>query len=195
MKRFLGLVILALVGCASPPKERVVLLPGPEGKVGAVTVTTKEGERTLSSAYAGAEIGRAGKIVTVTETEASVRTRFGTVLDARPQRPVSLVLYFLRDSDKLAPASLPVIAELKAELKKRPAPEIGVIGHTDRVGTVDQNDKLSLKRAEAMRAVLIGEGIPATAIEISGRGERQPLVATADEVAEPRNRRVEINVR
>lgn len=68
-----------------------------------------------------------------------------------------------------------------------------MIGHTDRVGKLEANDALSLKRAEA-----VGEQLKAPAsrlMEFAGRGEREPLVPTADEVPEPANRRVEINLR
>ena len=70
-----------------------------------------------------------------------------------------------------------------------------VIGHTDRVGSVDENDRLSKMRAEGLRDLLIESGVPASKMEAVGRGERDPLVATDDEVDEPKNRRVEINVR
>ena len=57
------------------------------------------------------------------------------------------------------------------------------------------NDTLSLKRAETVRTALIAAGIAAGQIEIAGRGERELAVQTADEIAEERNRRVEILVR
>jgi outer membrane protein OmpA-like peptidoglycan-associated protein len=82
-----------------------------------------------------------------------------------------------------------------AEIKRRPLPDIVVIGHTDTIGSRGYNDRLSLARAERMREMLVERGIPAGRIQARGRGEREPLVATPDEVHEPRNRRVEINVR
>ena len=90
---------------------------------------------------------------------------------------------------------LVVIKLIKAELAARPAPEIVVTGHTDRVASLAYNDELSLKRAQAVRSALIAAGIDAAQIEVAGRGEREPAVATADEVDEERNRRVEITVR
>ena len=83
-----------------------------------------------------------------------------------------------------------------AELRKREAPDIVVIGHTDRVGAPEGNDELSLQRAERMKADLVAQGIaPPERIRAAGRGEREPVVPTEEGVDEPLNRRVEINVR
>ena len=82
-----------------------------------------------------------------------------------------------------------------AEIKARPVPDIVVVGHTDRVGSVADNDRLALRRADAFRKKLVQQGIPDDAIQAAGRGEREPLVSTADETPEARNRRVEILVR
>jgi OmpA-OmpF porin, OOP family len=70
-----------------------------------------------------------------------------------------------------------------------------VVGHTDRQGSLEYNDGLSLRRAERVRAQLVRIGIAGERIGVAGRGERAPLVPTEDGVAEPRNRRVEIIVR
>ena len=82
-----------------------------------------------------------------------------------------------------------------AEIRKRPAPDLIIVGHTDRVGLLSDNDRLALKRAEKMRSEMLRQGLPADSVQAAGRGEREPLVATADEVAEARNRRVEMLVR
>jgi outer membrane protein OmpA-like peptidoglycan-associated protein len=177
------------------PSDRVVLLPGPEGKPGKILVSTKAGEQWLDSAYAGADIGAAGQIAAFVDTEASVRARFGAALDAQPARPLVFKVYFVSGRNELTAESLPTIAAIKQALAQRPAPEISVVGHTDRVGTVEANDKLSLRRAETVKQVLVQEGLPVGLIEASGRGERQALAPTADEVAEPLNRRVEIEIR
>jgi len=70
-----------------------------------------------------------------------------------------------------------------------------VIGHTDTVGNLSFNDKLSLARAERLREMMVGLGIPPERIQAAGRGKRELLVQTDDNVSEPRNRRVEISVR
>ncbi len=70
-----------------------------------------------------------------------------------------------------------------------------MIGHTDTVGGLTYNDKLSLARAERVREMLVALGLSAERIQAAGRGKRELLVNTDDNVSEPRNRRVEINVR
>lgn len=65
-------------------------------------------------------------------------------------------------------------------------------GHADRSGTERYNMALSLRRANAVKSVLIREGIPENQIVVLGKGERENAVPTADGVREPLNRRVEI---
>ncbi len=116
-------------------------------------------------------------------------------LAAQPPKPVSFTLYFETNSVEVTPSSRPTLDALFAEVAKRPAVEVQVTGHTDRVGSDADNDRLSLQRAEAVRAMLIQRGIQASFLRAVGRGEREPLIPTPDEQAEPRNRRVEVIVR
>jgi OOP family OmpA-OmpF porin len=178
-----------------PPKERVVLLPQPDGGSSAVAVVTQRGEVILDTAYAGADVFVDGTLARVAESAASVQSRFGAALAAQPPPPVSFTVYFVFDTDELTAESRAQLDRIKAVLATRPAPEIVVIGHTDRVGSVQYNDELSLKRAQTVRGALIQAGIEPGGIEVAGRGEREPAVSTADEVDEERNRRVEITVR
>jgi len=180
---------------AEKPREHVVLVPGADGKTGAVVIKSAGGEMVLDRPYAGAGISAGGAIAPSQADAEKVRERFGAALEAQPPRPVSFLVYFVTNSDELTPESRQSFDQIKAELAKRPVPDVIVIGHTDRVGAVEYNDKLSLVRARAVRDALVAAGIPAGHIQEAGRGEREPLVPTADEVAEPRNRRVEINVR
>jgi outer membrane protein OmpA-like peptidoglycan-associated protein len=105
------------------------------------------------------------------------------------------MLYFLEGRDELTPESRIEMDKVFNELKTRPLPDIMVIGHTDSVGALAYNDRLSLARAERMREMLVELGIPAERIKAAGRGERELLVPTDENVSEPRNRRVEISVR
>ncbi len=189
------LIIYALTPVAA---EKVILLPDEDGNVGQVIVTSaSEGSsRTIDSAYGAIEVGSGGRLATASESEASVRAHYGEVLDAAPPAPVSFTVYFeTGSSENLTPESQRTIAQLREALSERPAPEILVIGHTDTVGDLTLNDKLSLARAGTVLALIRATGVKAVSLEASGRGERELLVATADSVDEPRNRRVEISIR
>ena len=190
-----ALAATIMIGCATPT-DRVILLPAPDGKVGQIVIRSSAAPaERLDTAYAAREIDRAGTITPRLEDAASVRARYSAVLDARPPRPRSFTLYFASGSaQELTPESKAELEKLKAVLTQHPSPEISVIGHTDRVGKLEANDALSLKRAEAVGTLLRAAGIQAH-VEFAGRGEREPLVDTADEVPEPANRRVEINLR
>jgi outer membrane protein OmpA-like peptidoglycan-associated protein len=187
----LGLLVLA--GCAGRD-DLYVLLPG-KAKTGALTVTSGGERRVLDQPYAAARVTRTGKVDARVTTESEVRQAFGPALAAQPGRPVSFYLYFLADTDEFTPESKQVVKQIFAEIARRPAPEIVIIGHTDRVGSVQYNDALSRKRADRVRVELLKVGIPKVRISVAGRGEREPEISTADEVPEPHNRRVEINVR
>ena len=70
-----------------------------------------------------------------------------------------------------------------------------VTGHTDTVGSDDDNDRLSNDRANEILNALIAAGLPREVLTAVGRGERDLLVPTADGVANAANRRVEVIVR
>lgn len=183
--------MLLLGGCVS---ERVVLLPAPDGRPTAITVRDSRGEVVLDEPFAGVE-RRGNEFKTLKSSEAEVEAKFGAALAAQPKRPRSFIVYFEGGSDILTAASAAELLAIKREIAERPASEVMVIGHTDTVGSTDANDKLSQKRAAAVREILVAAGVPAQKIETAGRGERELLVKSDDEVAEPKNRRVEISVR
>jgi len=199
-----ALAILVLSGCAKTAQvtptaaardDLYVLLPAQDGKTGAVTVTHGTESRVLDAPFAAARIKVDGRLETGVATEEEVKQAFGGALDALPPRPVGFTLYFLEGRDELTPESRQTLRQVLDEVARRPVAEIEVVGHTDRVGSALANDRLSLRRAERMRDELSRLGIAADRLQVSGRGEREPLVATEDEVAEPKNRRVEISIR
>jgi len=200
-----GLLLAGAVACAAPPPapppppapraDLVVLLPGPDGKVGAVAVQEAGRETVLNTAYASAHTGPGGPMVPDQATPDEVKSIFAEALSAEPPRPVTFVLYFVEATDQFTPESQALVDQVMVAIASRPAPELTVAGHTDAVGTDQYNDALSLRRAERVRDMLIARGIPPASIQAIGRGKREPRVPTADGVAEPRNRRVEITVR
>lgn len=177
-------------------RDMVVLLPKPGGQIGGVVVHSDGSEPLLlNTAYAGAHIEGPGRVHAVAYDADRARDEFGTAIASLPSRPATFVLYFLEGKDDLTPESDGEVARVFDELRSRPDPEIWVIGHTDAVGTMQYNDQLSLQRAERVRDELVSRGLAADSIDVSGRGKREPLVPTSEGISEPKNRRVEINVR
>ena len=172
--------------------ETVVVLPAADGHVGGVVVQRGSERQVLDQPYAAS---RSGEREVARLSEAEVQRTFGPTLAALPARPATFLLHFVTGTDELTPESKQELGKVLAALKDRPSPDVLVIGHTDTVGDVAGNDRLSAQRAERVKGFLVEIGIPADRIRTAGRGEREPLVPTADNVEEPRNRRVEINVR
>jgi outer membrane protein OmpA-like peptidoglycan-associated protein len=195
-RRYLGplAALLVLGGCATS-QDLVVLLPDKDGKVGKVFVKNQKGETTtLDTAYAAARTSGSG-VKRDTASKDELKDVFGSALTAMPPRPISFTLYFESGTDEFTDQSKQEVKRVLAEMARRQAPEITVIGHTDQVGPDPTNDALSLQRAERVKSILVGMGISPDRILTAGRGRREPLVRTADGVSEPRNRRVEISVR
>jgi outer membrane protein OmpA-like peptidoglycan-associated protein len=174
--------------------ERVVLLPNADGRSSSVVVRTAEGQTRLAEPYAAAKISD-GEVVTSTVPAQQVRRDYGEVLAAQPSRPRHFVVYFYFQTTQLRPESRAVLERVRQEVATYPVPEIVVIGHTDRTGSDEFNDRLSLERARVVRDAILSVGIRTASLTVAGRGEREPVIPTRDEVAEPRNRRVEIKIR
>ena len=192
-------VLLAGCAAAPPPKpvspELFVVVPGKNGHVGSIVVTRNGETRVIATAFGAQRIEPDGSVVASSMTRDQVHEIFASTVDALPGRPTSFTLYFLEGKDELTADSKKEMDKVFGELKRRPLPDIVVIGHTDSVGGLAYNDKLSLARAERLREMLVGMGIGADRVAAAGRGKRELLVPTDDNVPEARNRRVEINVR
>ena len=188
------ILTLLLVSCGGS-KELIVLLEGEDGKTGALTVETGKHTVVLDAPLAAAKIDAQGRVTKAVLTDKEVQRSFATALKAQPPEPVTFRLYFEENETKVKPEYAPVLEALFAEVARRKAVEVQVTGHTDRVGTVDRNDRLSLERARLVRDMLIERNLQAEFVRAVGRGERAPLVPTPDEQREPRNRRVVVVVR
>ena len=194
MMRVLPLIATTLLAACAQVSERVILLPDPDGRPGALVVKSAQAEAELAAPYAAAEL-RGDRLEGSRLDPDTVRRTYADVLAAQPPRPRSHTLYFEPGGDTLTPESAALLEKIKAELAASAAGEIVITGHTDRAGSVEFNDRLSLERAAAVRGLLRGQGVAENVMSIAGRGEREPAVATEDEVSEPRNRRVEIKLR
>ena len=191
---------LLLAGCAAQPvvlprpSERIILLPSDTATPSAVLLKTRDSEVLLNSPYAGVEV-RGNTLVSIVTTAEELDRRYGGLLAAQPKKPQPYTMYFVLGTDELTPSSKIAFEEARTQVASWNAAEVVVIGHTDRLGTPEYNDKLSRQRAQMIASRLVSSGVPPDVIEIAARGEREPLVPTANGIPEPRNRRVEIKVR
>lgn len=102
------------------------------------------------------------------------------------------LVFFDFDSASVRNDGQQVIRDAASASRQVAVTRIDVSGHADRSGSARYNDRLSRRRANAVKRGLIANRVPEKDIIIYARGEREPLVPTRDGVREPQNRRVEI---
>ena len=190
---FAALFLLMLSGCrakrAQPaptpplPQNVIGLLPEEDGSVGGIVVTNTGGAVTLSEAN------------TVAVDSAEIAQRFGAALDGLPEAQLEFVLYFELGGDQLTSESEALLPGLLQAVQDRQSTDVSIIGHTDTTGSPQLNYELALRRAESVATILRQRGLDPSFISVESHGQSNLLVPTADGVAEPRNRRVEVTVR
>lgn len=107
----------------------------------------------------------------------------------------SYLVFFDWDKATLTDRARQIIGEAAANSTKVQYTKIEVNGYTDTSGTPKYNQGLSVRRAQAVAAELVKDGVPKAAISIQGFGDTHLLVPTGPGVREPQNRRVEIIIR
>lgn len=179
-----------------PGQDLVVLLPDSDTKTtGAATVSNPLGSVDLDEDREAALVVTTRAPVATRVSADDVQRIFGDALSALPPAPQRFTLFFRFDSDELTDQSQALIPEILAAARKHAVQDVVVIGHTDTMGTQQANYGLGLKRAQSVRNLLIAAGLNGATIEATSVGELDPLIKTADETPEPRNRRVDIAVR
>jgi OOP family OmpA-OmpF porin len=101
-------------------------------------------------------------------------------------------IYFDTGKSVVKPESNPSLEEITKLLKQNGALTLYVVGHTDNVGALDNNLKLSADRADAVAKALIGRGIAASRLKGAGVGPYCPVASNHTEEGKARNRRVEL---
>jgi len=192
--RLLAVLSLAVLGaCAA--QNQIVLLPNEDGSPSAITIGNTGGTKLLDqpgSAVAVRTQTSAPEPITLGDPE--IQKTWGDAIAYQPPRPVTLILYFVLDTTQLTPESRAELPRLLGLIRQRPAPEVVIVGHTDRSGNPPYNQQLGLRRAEAVRREVEAIGVPASLITVTSHGAGNPLVATSRPY-EPKNRRVEVTVR
>ena len=183
-----------LAGCAG---NAVVLVPDPDGRVGAAEVRTAAGSRQLVRSGDMTRIRGRDTAPTdvVTAGPAYLARTFTEAQAAEPPPPESFTLYFETGSPDIRLDGSAELDAIAATVKRRAALQVRISGHTDATGSDRINEELSRARAERVRSLLVERGVDAQRITVSHHGKGNPAFPTPEGVAEPRNRRVVVIVR
>lgn len=102
--------------------------------------------------------------------------------------------FFDFDKSVLKPEGKAKLDDLVAKVKDLSLEVIIAVGHTDSVGTEAYNQKLSVRRAEAVKAYVVSKGIDANRVYTEGKGEKQPVADNKTADGRAKNRRVDVEV-
>jgi outer membrane protein OmpA-like peptidoglycan-associated protein len=189
-------VLLCQTACCRD-RNLVVLLPESGGTTGQILVSNQGGSQLLQEPNMATTILSAQSAPKKPESmeEQEIQQTFGEALEALPTPPIHFILYFKTDTTEVTDESRKLLAKVLPAIADHESTDVSVVGHTDRVGTRAYNYQLALERALLVQKMLLSLGINPQFIEVTSHGEDNPLIQTADEVRESRNRRVEVVVR
>ena len=102
--------------------------------------------------------------------------------------------FFGFDKAVLQPAGKTKLNELMAKMAMMDVEVVVAVGHTDTTGPASYNQRLSVRRAEAVKAYLVSNGVPAGRIFTEGKGEMNPIANNDTRAGRAKNRRVEVEL-
>jgi outer membrane protein OmpA-like peptidoglycan-associated protein len=183
---------IAVTGCAS--KSYVVLVESPDGSTGAIVVDSGRGGMFVNRRNQGVALDGSGAMPFDVEAE-RLQSDFAAAQSAQPVLPTRFQVYFQSGGSSLTPESDAFIPVVLEDVRRRGAAAVSIIGHTDTMGDDGYNERLGMLRAYSIASLLQKNGLRALELTVTSHGKRNLLVPTADNVDEPRNRRVEVNIR
>jgi outer membrane protein OmpA-like peptidoglycan-associated protein len=113
---------------------------------------------------------------------------------AAPPPPTHFAVFFDFNRATLTDEAREVVKNAVNVAQQTGMVRIKITGHTDTVGSEGYNDRLSVRRAESVKAEMVADGLSPMQISVEGKGFRDPLVSTGPGVREPQNRRAVIDL-
>ncbi|HET8883632.1 MAG TPA: OmpA family protein [Solimonas sp.] len=203
----LATTVVGLAACANDPNQRAktgALLGAIAGGVIGNNVSHATGAPIVGAAIGALAGGAAGHYMDkqkaelnqqLAEEQRNNELQITQLSDGSLKVGIASDVSFDLNSAQLRPNALDTYAKIAAILKSYDKTVIHVVGHTDTTGSDAYNLRLSESRASSVATYLASQGVPSNRIRQEGRGERELLVRTADNVNEPRNRRVDIVIK
>jgi outer membrane protein OmpA-like peptidoglycan-associated protein len=201
-------VLLLSAGCATNPDGTTEYKRTATGALGGAAVGAGVGALIAGSGHrgTGALIGgvvgatAGGAIGNYMDRQAAEMKRKlpeAAVAREGDKLYVALPSGILFDVDKaeIKPTAKDSIAKAAEVLVKYPDTYITVEGHTDSTGTTEYNQKLSERRADAVRDQLLRDGVPASRVSVKGYGESAPVADNSTPEGRQSNRRVQLEIR
>lgn len=198
-------VSMIMAGCAMTEAQKRTAIGSLAGAAAGAGIGQAAGghtESTLAGAGAGAVLGAmAGYMYHLhKETQAlaakneAITTR---LIEAENKEIITMnnSILFSTDSAQILPGGQSNLREVARIIKQYPNTRIIIKGHTDSAGSDDYNQNLSEKRAQAVKDLLVAEGIADDRIEAIGYGESLPIASNQTPEGRQLNRRVEIEVK
>ena len=188
----ISIMTLLFIGCS---KTTVVLLDSGK-KQNAILVSTDKGSSKLDKVGSFVELKDKDNAPSDTKimSKEEIAHRFSKLLAAAPKKPLSFILYFQKGTTLTQESEVVLNNAIKAIEKRYPC-MVDVIGHTDTVGSGKLNIKVSLKRANYIKSMIEKKDIKILLLKAKGYGEEDLLIKTADNIAEAKNRNVEIFIK
>jgi len=185
---------LLLGGCAT---SSLVLLPDDDGHQGSLAVLEAGGQPGQGVIAQGNSRTKLGNVTPASRPLGGkgLKPQEAALLGSLPPPARSFTLYFDQGTSVPTAASQAVLVALRGEIAARSGPQVEVTGHTDTVGSEEDNDRLSQQRAEEVLGWLASQGFDRSLMSATGRGERELKEPTVDNFGSAANRRVEVIVR
>lgn len=190
-----------LSGCASMNnKERGAVIGAGAGAAVGGVIGNQTGS-TARGAIIGAVVGGAAGAIIGHQMDQQAKELDQSIPGAKVERVGEGIevtfdsgLLFDFDSDRIKPEAAKNLQELANSLNKFGNSNLLIVGHTDSQGDDAYNMGLSLRRANSASAYLQSQGVPASRISTSGRGETEPVASNDTEAGRQLNRRVEVAI-
>lgn len=202
-------VLLVAAGCAAPQtrQEKGTRYGAAGGAVAGAIIGQAIGgdtKGTLIGAAIGAAVGGAGGAAVgkmMDDQEREMREALAASEAAAVSREGNLLAVTFRgdvtfdtDSTEIRPGLYSEITRVASILKQYPDTFVRVEGHTDSVGSDTYNMDLSIRRANAVRTLLVREGVSGDRMQAVGYGESTPVATNSTAAGRQMNRRVEIKI-